>query len=111
MGEYFVFLFGSFIWLLLISMFLQHLSQDWRLTLVAIRFTARGIVALVFSCVAGIVGILVVAWYGMADPGEDAPAGAKKMIAETEQSVLAETQEAPQEVTATNGSKNGVTSS
>lgn len=33
-------------------------------------FTARGIVALVFSCVAGILGVAVVAWYGMvADPG------------------------------------------
>lgn len=30
-------------------------------------FTARGIVALVFSCVAGILGIIVIAIYGMAD--------------------------------------------
>lgn len=44
-------------------------------------FTARGIVALVFSCVAGILGVAVVAWYGMVgDPGsgqaEAAAAGA-----------------------------------
>lgn len=41
-------------------------------------FTARGIVALVFSCVAGVLGVAVVAWYGMvADPnaGEDGAAG------------------------------------
>ncbi|KAL9111614.1 MAG: hypothetical protein Q9227_003887 [Pyrenula ochraceoflavens] len=30
-------------------------------------FTARGIVALVFSCLAGILGVAVVAWYGMAE--------------------------------------------
>jgi hypothetical protein len=30
------------------------------------RFQPRGIVALVFSCIAGIVGTLVVAWYGLA---------------------------------------------
>lgn len=30
------------------------------------RFTARGIVALIFSCVSGILGVAVVAWYGVA---------------------------------------------
>lgn len=36
-------------------------------------FTARGIVALVFSCVAGILGVAVVAWYGMVgDPANGA---------------------------------------
>lgn len=30
------------------------------------RFTARGIVALVFSSITGILGVLVVAWYGLA---------------------------------------------
>ncbi|KAK2008550.1 multicopper oxidase [Colletotrichum eremochloae] len=35
-------------------------------------FTARGIVALVFSCVTGILGILVVGWYGLAKT-EDGP--------------------------------------
>ncbi|EFQ33392.1 multicopper oxidase [Colletotrichum graminicola] len=29
-------------------------------------FTARGIVALVFSCITGILGVLVVGWYGLA---------------------------------------------
>lgn len=28
-------------------------------------FTARGIVALVFSCLAGVLGVAVVAWYGL----------------------------------------------
>jgi iron transport multicopper oxidase len=32
-------------------------------------FTARGIVALVFSCVAGIVGVGVIAWYGLGEMG------------------------------------------
>jgi iron transport multicopper oxidase len=46
-------------------------------------FTPRGIVALVFSCIAGILGLIVVAWYGTANTGEDPPAGAKQGIAET----------------------------
>jgi iron transport multicopper oxidase len=29
-------------------------------------FTPRGIVALVFSCISGILGVAVVAWYGFA---------------------------------------------
>jgi iron transport multicopper oxidase len=37
------------------------------------RFTARGIVALVFSCISGIMGVVVIVWYGLAgsetDPG------------------------------------------
>ncbi|KAH7157021.1 Cupredoxin [Dactylonectria macrodidyma] len=36
-------------------------------------FTPRGIVALVFSCIAGILGICVVGWYGMATPVDDGP--------------------------------------
>ena len=32
------------------------------------RFTTRGIVALVFSCVSGILGVAVIAWYGFAEP-------------------------------------------
>ncbi|KAH6695486.1 Cupredoxin [Plectosphaerella plurivora] len=31
-------------------------------------FTPRGIVAFVFSCIAGILGVIVVAWYGLAKP-------------------------------------------
>lgn len=30
-------------------------------------FTARGIVALVFSTIAGLLGVAVIAWYGMAE--------------------------------------------
>ena len=40
------------------------------------RFTTRGIVALVFSCLAGILGVAVVAWYGFADPVNSQPLGA-----------------------------------
>ena len=32
------------------------------------RFTTRGIVAFVFSCITGTLGVLVVAWYGMSQP-------------------------------------------
>ncbi|KAG7117916.1 Iron transport multicopper oxidase fetC like protein [Verticillium longisporum] len=31
-------------------------------------FTTRGIVAFVFSCIAGVLGVCVVAWYGLAGP-------------------------------------------
>lgn len=31
------------------------------------RFTARGIIALAFSCVSGVLGLAVIAWYGMAE--------------------------------------------
>ncbi|OAR00216.1 hypothetical protein LLEC1_04515 [Akanthomyces lecanii] len=35
-------------------------------------FTKRGIVAFVFSCITGILGVLVVAWYGMSAPAKSA---------------------------------------
>lgn len=47
-------------------------------------FTARGIVALVFSCVAGILGTAVVAWYGMAQPAEAVPPAFAKVVAESD---------------------------
>ena len=28
------------------------------------RFTARGIIALVFSCISGVLGLVIIAWYG-----------------------------------------------
>lgn len=31
-------------------------------------FTTKGIIAFVFSCITGILGVCVVAWYGMSDP-------------------------------------------
>lgn len=34
-------------------------------------FTTRGIVALVFSCICGILGVAVVGWYGMSAPVEE----------------------------------------
>ncbi|OAA79252.1 iron transport multicopper oxidase FET3 precursor [Akanthomyces lecanii RCEF 1005] len=35
-------------------------------------FTTRGIVAFVFSCITGVLGVLVVAWYGMSAPTKTA---------------------------------------
>ena len=47
-------------------------------------FTARGIVALVFSIITGIIGVIVVAWYGMSKPVDEVPHEAEKIIAEGE---------------------------
>ena len=38
-------------------------------------FTPRGIVALTFSIIAGLVGIAVIAWYGAGEIGKKAPKG------------------------------------
>lgn len=39
------------------------------------RFTTRGIVAMVFSCLSGILGVSVIAWYGFAASPEGSPLG------------------------------------
>ena len=39
------------------------------------RFTTRGIVALVFSCLSGILGVSVIAWYGFAESPDGSPLG------------------------------------
>lgn len=44
-------------------------------------FTTRGIVALVFSCVCGILGTIVVAWYGLSTDEGVVPHGVKETIA------------------------------
>lgn len=44
-------------------------------------FTPRGIVALVFSCICGILGVVVVAWYGLSVPTDEAPKGVRETIA------------------------------
>jgi iron transport multicopper oxidase len=46
------------------------------------RFTPRGIVALVFSCISGILGVAVVAWYGLADVKKTTYDHARQRIAE-----------------------------
>ncbi|PHH66840.1 hypothetical protein CDD81_5972 [Ophiocordyceps australis] len=46
-------------------------------------FTPRGIVALVFSCIAGILGVAVIAWYGLAIPANAAPLGAAHVVGES----------------------------
>ena len=44
-------------------------------------FTARGIVALVFSCISGVLGVAVVAWYGLSsDPAAAKTAGASGAV-------------------------------
>lgn len=45
-------------------------------------FTTRGIVALVFSCIAAILGLCVITWYGMADMGEASKEAEKRRIAQ-----------------------------
>ncbi|EFY86743.1 putative multicopperoxidase [Metarhizium acridum CQMa 102] len=44
------------------------------------RFTTRGIVALVFSCIAGFLGVGVVAWYGFSQAMEEAPRAVGSII-------------------------------
>ncbi|KAM0321912.1 hypothetical protein ACHAQA_009809 [Verticillium albo-atrum] len=46
-------------------------------------FTTRGIVAFVFSCIAGILGVCVVGWYGMSEPIGDPSLGADADLAAT----------------------------
>lgn len=45
-------------------------------------FTARGIVALIFSCIAALLGLAVITWYGMADMGEASKEAEKRRIAQ-----------------------------
>ncbi|MCJ1369264.1 hypothetical protein MMC20_000474 [Loxospora ochrophaea] len=47
-------------------------------------FTARGIVALVFSCLSAFIGIAVIAWYGAGELGPSDLAATKKVIAKAE---------------------------
>ncbi|KAG5914460.1 hypothetical protein E4U42_000478 [Claviceps africana] len=45
-------------------------------------FTTRGIVALVFSCLTGILGVCVVAWYGMSQSVDEIPTAASTLLHE-----------------------------
>lgn len=45
-------------------------------------FTARGIVALAFSCIAALLGLAVITWYGMADMGAASQEAEKRRIAQ-----------------------------
>lgn len=47
-----------------------------------VRFTARGIVALVFSCISAFLGIAAIAWYGMAPIGIAEFQSAKRVVGE-----------------------------
>lgn len=47
------------------------------------RFTTRGKVALAFSCLSGILGVIVVAWYGLA-PDPSSHPGVERQIAEAQ---------------------------
>ncbi|KAE9372214.1 multicopper oxidase [Stipitochalara longipes BDJ] len=48
-------------------------------------FTARGIVALVFSCISALLGLAVISWYGSVDMGAASKAAERRRIAETSQ--------------------------
>lgn len=45
-------------------------------------FTPRGIVALTFSCVAALLGLAVISWYGMADMGKASMEAEKRRMAQ-----------------------------
>jgi iron transport multicopper oxidase len=45
-------------------------------------FTPRGIVALVFSCIAALLGLAVITWYGLADMGAASQEAEKRRIAQ-----------------------------
>lgn len=53
-------------------------------------FTPRGIVALVFSVLAALVGLVAITWYGMADMGTASEEAEKKRMAESNVSDSAE---------------------
>ncbi|MCJ1304802.1 hypothetical protein MMC08_007615 [Hypocenomyce scalaris] len=50
-------------------------------------FTARGIVALVFSCLSAFAGMAVIAWYGAGEIGKKEQAVMKEKIEETAERV------------------------
>lgn len=52
-------------------------------------FTPRGIVALVFSCIAGILGCVVIAWYGLGEMGSAAVEHSQQKIDQLEQEAKA----------------------
>jgi iron transport multicopper oxidase len=47
-------------------------------------FTAKGIIAMVFSVLAAFIGMAVIAWYGAAPLGESTQRAAELVVAETE---------------------------
>ena len=61
--------------------YVPQFSSHQTTQLICSSFTARGIVALVFSCICGILGVIVVAWYGMSVPTEEAPKGVRETVA------------------------------
>jgi len=61
-------------------------------------FTPRGIVALVFSCICGILGVFVVAWYGFSAPVDSTSAGALSAgLVENDSGDIQSAQKGPQE--------------
>ncbi|KAH0525281.1 hypothetical protein TsFJ059_007670 [Trichoderma semiorbis] len=47
-------------------------------------FTPRGIVALIFSCLTGVLGVIVVAWYGLSTPLELVPLEVTRIVENSE---------------------------
>jgi iron transport multicopper oxidase len=58
----------------------QNAQRGW----IPSGFTARGIVALVFSCVAAFVGMAVISWYGIQPMGASTQRAAEHQIAEAD---------------------------
>lgn len=69
-----------------------------RLLTLEYSFTPRGIVALVFSCICGILGVAVVAWYGFSAPVGSTSAGALSAgLVENDSGDVHSAQKGPQE--------------
>lgn len=78
------------------------------------RFTARGIVALVFSIITGLLGLAVIAWYGFAEPSaydDKAIAEAQAVLAESKAAAPAGSSAAPAAAGAESGTAEAGTGS
>ncbi|QYT01328.1 Multicopper oxidase [Trichoderma simmonsii] len=76
-------------------------------------FTPRGIVALVFSCLTGVLGVVVVAWYGLSTPLELVPLEVTRIVENsevTETSAAANGDESRAAVSSSNDASGGAIS-
>ncbi|KAL6801918.1 Cupredoxin [Trichoderma sp. SZMC 28012] len=76
-------------------------------------FTPRGIVALVFSCITGVLGVIVVAWYGLSTPLELVPLEVTRIVENsevTETSAAANGDESRAAVSSSNDASGGAIS-
>lgn len=68
---------------LLLYLLGKYTSAFYLILLIPFRFTARGIVALVFSCISAFIGLAAITWYGMAPLGNAEFQSAKKLVLES----------------------------